>query len=268
VLIEDLASHGWIVAAIDHTYNAAVRFPDGRVLGNLPRVEQGWPELNMDANEERDAGLTEQERRNEIEKKRQSERERMTHWARDMSFVIDQLTILDKSGPFARRLDLENGVGVFGHSLGGIAAGTARLLDSRVAGSINLDGWGFDGAFAESKGPDMGASPFLWILRKNDTKYPDRRELQPITGGALRVMLNRPQFTHGDFTDEGYWDIKVSKALRIARLKGLGDAREWIRTFFDATIRGDKRGLQRMAARKGNVSPNTVVVFGPILVPH
>lgn len=42
--LEDLASHGWVVAAIDPPYNArAVRFPDGRVLGNLDPDERGWP---------------------------------------------------------------------------------------------------------------------------------------------------------------------------------------------------------------------------------
>jgi pimeloyl-ACP methyl ester carboxylesterase len=187
----------------------------------------------------------------------------MAHWSRDTSFVIDQLTALDKgSGPFARRLDLQRGVGVFGHSLGGLAAGTARLLDSRVRAAINLDGWGFDGAFAEINGQDMGASPFLWILRKSDTKYPDRRELQPIVGGALRVTLNRPQFTHGDFTDEGFWGGTNTPASRTAKLKGMAEVQEWVRTFFDATVRGDSRGLKRMVGRKRTATPNSVTVLG------
>jgi len=46
VLLEDLASHGWIVAAIDPLYNArGVRFPDGRVLGALKPDERMWPAL-------------------------------------------------------------------------------------------------------------------------------------------------------------------------------------------------------------------------------
>ncbi|MGI8783267.1 MAG: hypothetical protein ACR2L2_06410 [Acidobacteriota bacterium] len=62
-------------------------------------------------------------------------RERIVHWSRDVSFVIDQLTVLDRgNGPFARRLDLERGVGVLGHSRGGQAAGTVRLLDERGRG--------------------------------------------------------------------------------------------------------------------------------------
>jgi len=187
----------------------------------------------------------------------------MTHWSRDVSFVIDQLTALNNgSGPFASRLDLQRGVGVFGHSLGGIAAGTARLLDTRVRAAINLDGWGFDGAFAEIKGTDMGAQPFLWILRRSEKSYPDRRELRPIAGGALRVTLNRPKFTHGDFTDEGYWAIKSAPTARTIRIKGIAEVREWVRTFFDATIGGDLSGLKRLVGRKSTATPNRVTVLG------
>jgi hypothetical protein len=153
-LLEDLASHGWVVAAVDPPYNArAVRFPDGRVLGNLPPAERGWPQS-----------------RNREENQRFYQ-ERIMHWSRDVSFVIDQLTALDRGkGPFAKRLDLERGVGVFGHSRGGQAAGTVRLLDSRVRGGINIDGTAGENAIISAKdGPakegdaGVGAQPFLWI---------------------------------------------------------------------------------------------------------
>jgi predicted dienelactone hydrolase len=123
-LLEDLASHGWVVAAIDPPYNArAVRFPDGRVLGNLSPGDRGWPEPRN------------------AEESRRYYQERIVHWCGDVSFVIDQLTVLDHgNGPFAKRLDLQRGVGVFGHSRGGQAAGAVRLLDARVRSGINLDG--------------------------------------------------------------------------------------------------------------------------------
>src|SRR5262245_12989391 len=141
-LIEDLASHGWVVAAINPPYNAPVRFPDGRVLGNLQPVEQGWPKI--EANAIKIYG---------IERFKQSLIERITHWSRDVSFVIDKLTALDnESGPFARRLDLQHGVGVFGHSFGGTMAGSVRLLDTRVRAAINLDGYALDGPYAMVKG--------------------------------------------------------------------------------------------------------------------
>lgn len=43
-LLEDLASRGWVVVALDLPYNPrAMRLPDGRVLGNLQPNERGWP---------------------------------------------------------------------------------------------------------------------------------------------------------------------------------------------------------------------------------
>ena len=246
-LVEDLASNGWVVAAIDPPYNTqAVRFPDGRVLGNLSEAEKRWPK-----------GMGDDEHA-----------ERITHWSRDVSFVIDQLTALDNgSGPFARRLDLQSGVGVFGHSFGGITAGTVRLLDTRVRAAINLDGYGPDGPYALVKGLNVGAQPFLWVLRKGpkaETWYPDRL-LQPIAGGALRVVLNRPGFTHGDFSDEAFWGGTNTPVRLIAKLKAISEVREWVRTFLEATVRGDWVGFKRLIGRARTATPNRVKVFGALL---
>jgi hypothetical protein len=250
-LVEDLASHGWVVAALDPPYNTPVRFPDGRVLGNLKPAEQGLPRPSF--------------KNPDIERIKQWECELITHWSRDVSFVIDQLTALDNgSGPFARHLDLQHGVGVFGHSFGGNMAGTVRLLDTRVRAAINLDGWGGDGPYTMVKGFDVGAQPFLWVLRtgsKGENWYPDRL-LQPIAGGAVRVVLNRPGFTHGDFSDEGFWGGTNTPATRAAKLKGIAEVREWVRTFFDATVRGDWAGLKRLSGRPSMVTPNKVKVLG------
>jgi hypothetical protein len=135
---------------IDPPYNArAVRFPDGRVLGNLQPAERGWPAA-----------------RNRDDERRYYQ-ERIVHWSRDVSFVIDQLTALNRgNGPFAGRLDLERGVGVFGHSRGGQAAGAVRLLDERVRAGINLDGTAGPNAILPVKGEGViGSQPFLWIQK-------------------------------------------------------------------------------------------------------
>ncbi|HEY7445549.1 MAG TPA: hypothetical protein VH701_24190 [Vicinamibacterales bacterium] len=179
--------------------------------------------------------------------------------------MIDQLTAIEHgSGPFARRLDLQRGVGVFGHSFGGTTAGTVRLLDTRVRSAINLDGMGPDGPYTIVEDLNAGAQPLLWVLRSGPRAsnwYPDRL-LTPITRGALRVVLNRVGLTHGDFSDESFWGGTNTPANRTAKLKGMAEVQEWVRTFFDATVRDDSRGLKRMVGRKRTATPNSVTVLG------
>ena len=118
VLLEDLASHGWVVAAIDSTYNArGVTFPDGRTLGGLPEQERGWPRSQNE------------------DEQRKFYMERVAHMSRDVPVVIDQLASLGKGpGSFANRLDLALGVGVFGHSRGGTGGGYGSACRSARSG--------------------------------------------------------------------------------------------------------------------------------------
>ncbi len=272
VLLEDLASHGWVVAAIDPPYNArAVRFPDGRVLGNLQPAERGWPAT-----------------RNREENLRYYQ-ERIVHWSRDVSFVIDQLTALDRgNGPFARRLDLQRGVGVFGHSRGGQAAGTVRLLDERVRGGINIDGTQGEYSFQPVKGEEVsGSQPFLWIqaslppppteeqlqrARRTHAEFDAEiqrimaswnRRLGAVIGGALRVYIDRPGITHIDFSDKPFWDGSMTPETRPGKLKTIADTRAWVRAFFDGTVRGNWADLKRLAGEASKSQPEvTVQMFG------
>lgn len=270
-LFEDLASHGWVVAAIDPPYNArAVRFPDGRVLGNLQPAERGWPQP-----------------RNREENQRFYQ-ERIVHWSRDVSFVIDRLTALDRGdGPFARRLDLQRGVGVFGHSRGGQAAGAVRMLDDRVRGGINIDGVQGEYPFMPVKGADVsGSQPFLWIqtlplppneeqlqrARRTRAEYDAEiqritaiwsRKLGAVTGGAMRVHIDRPEIAHIDFSDEPFWDGSMTPETRPGKLKTIADTRAWVRSFFDGVVRGDWADLKRLAGEAGKSRPDvTIHIFG------
>ena len=268
-LLEDLASHGWIVVAIDPPYNArGVRFPDGRVLGNLSPPERGWPQPRNAAEDQR------------------FYRERVAHWGRDVRFVIDQLTALDAgNGPFAKRLDLQRGVGVVGHSRGGQAAGVARVMDQRVRGGINLDGVAGEFPIQPIGGDTTaGAQPFLWIQKplpvptdaqlqragrtraeleaemKRITSLWDAR-LRQVSGGAMRVSIERPEVTHIDFSDEPLWDASLSPAARADKLRTIAETRLWVRLFFDGTVRGDWAGLKRLVG-EAEKSKVTVHAFG------
>lgn len=123
VLVQDLASRGYLVATVDHTYSDnEVEFPDGRVARRvLP--EQPTPQQSAADVAERN---------------------------KDMRFVLDELTALDHgANPDAEHRTLPDGVwggmnlnevGMLGMSLGGATAAATMLDDPRIKAGINLDG--------------------------------------------------------------------------------------------------------------------------------
>ena len=116
-LLVEIASHGYIVVGIQHTYNAPITvFADGRVVAANPQAISG---------------------------------EAVQYWAEDTGFVIDQLEVLNIGvDQFAGRLDLSR-LGVFGHSFGGATAAEFCLTDVRCAVGANLDG-SYTGAVVEA----------------------------------------------------------------------------------------------------------------------
>ncbi|AWB46367.1 carboxylic ester hydrolase [Paenibacillus sp. CAA11] len=113
--LEELASHGYIVAAIDHTYDAAATvFPDGREA--IIRFENlsGFDKLD----------------------------DHMKLWTGDVSFVLDQLTGLNsgvEASQFKGRMDMTR-IGMFGHSYGGAAAAQMLMNDARIKAAVDMDG--------------------------------------------------------------------------------------------------------------------------------
>jgi pimeloyl-ACP methyl ester carboxylesterase len=112
-IIEELASHGYIVAAIDHPYGGVTALSDGRVISTANVTSRGDDEASA-------AELTEE-------------------WAHDIHFVIGRLPIL----PFLRgRIDRRR-IGAFGHSLGGAAALEAARIDPTIRAAADMDGGTF-----------------------------------------------------------------------------------------------------------------------------
>ena len=120
---EELASHGFIVIAPDHTYGAlTVIFPDGRIAQNNPNA------LPVGT------GLSEYEF---IE----AAQLLGSQWASDLSFILNHLENLSPDRPmgqFTSHLDF-NRIGVFGHSTGGGAAVQFCATDSRCKAALGMD---------------------------------------------------------------------------------------------------------------------------------
>jgi hypothetical protein len=118
VLVEELASHGYLVVTIDHPGDAYVEFPDGRVLTPLPDGPQT-------------AAIA-------------------TTRVADTRFVLDSLAVLDAGGNpdidrhrlpagLKGRFDLRR-IGMVGHSAGAFTVAATMHADSRVIAGLSLDG--------------------------------------------------------------------------------------------------------------------------------
>jgi dienelactone hydrolase len=123
-IIEEIASHGYIVVGINHTYDAPVTvFSDGRVIPVSPRFMEG---VNSQVGS--------------IEESLRFRAAVADYKTADIKFVADQLERINKrSSVLAGRLEL-TGLGVFGHSLGGNAALEFCRKDDRCKLAVNLDG--------------------------------------------------------------------------------------------------------------------------------
>src|SRR5437868_8364411 len=150
-VIENLVSHGYMVAAVEHTFDGAtVVFPDGRIIS-----QKGWDEDPKRTKEERAAF--------------HAARHRVG--SRDNSFVLDQLGRINSSGlagvpaSFRGRLDTKR-AGALGHSLGGMTSVVSGHDDKRFRICLNLDG-----------GLDPGMT-FGTLTQPVAAAYGDRRKPQ------------------------------------------------------------------------------------------
>ena len=182
-LFEAFASHGYVVASIDHPHGSVTTvFPDGTVIPHQPGI------------------LRERET---VEEYDEAARTLVSQWAEDIAFVVDVLTGLDQNDPegrFTARLDLERVV-VGGHSTGGGAAVAFCGLDARCKAGIPLDAWLVPvPTMVIQEGPQQ---PFLflysesWPSEKNEALFTTLFAGMPI--GTVRGDIKGTG--HYDFTD-------------------------------------------------------------------
>ena len=223
-LMEELASHGYVVASADHTYgNVLTVFPDGRVA--FYEEERVFPEDVSFV--EAGAGLVDV-------------------WAADVRFVAEQMAAWnDEEGHLlAGRIDTSR-MATLGHSTGGAAAveACAQMADCRAV--LGLDAWiqpvsevflhGYPKALMLLSAPE-------WLGPENaavgTTLYRERA-----SEGYLLTMAGADHF---DFTDIPLLspltqvlglsgEIEGGRALQIINAYSLA--------FFDQTLKGETSPL-------------------------
>jgi pimeloyl-ACP methyl ester carboxylesterase len=217
ILLEGLASYGYLVIAIDHTYDALiVEFPDGTIVVG--------GQLNGDAKS-------------------------LDVRTKDSSFVIDQLsnkTFITQIPGIVHRTFKESKIAMFGHSLGGTTTLSVLEADTRVLGGVSLDGPIF-GAEEE-----LGTTkPFLMVGRDNHTRYNDpawAEVWKHLTGWKSEITLtNSTHFTFADngaiFTEAGLIDFVDPGRLMygsIDQVRATVVEIAYLKAFFDFVLKGGK----------------------------
>ena len=219
-LAEDLASHGYVVAGIDHTYESfATAFPDGRVTTCLARQARRrgtgfWKEKMV-------AGR-----------------------AADVAFVLGELTGAHRAWPGGGLIDPSR-MGMAGHSAGGAAAIAAMLADSRIRAGIDMDG------STAAPIPDHGlARPFLFLGKQSNytpgsggavTTW--ERDWKRLTGWKRWLLVAGA--VHASFTDLGLLadQIGIDTGAGLPGSRSLDITRAYVRAFFDQHLRGRPQAL-------------------------
>jgi dienelactone hydrolase len=205
---EDLASHGYVVAAIDHTYeNRATTFPDGRVTGcdscEVDHLPGFWEKLAASR-------------------------------AADTSFVLDELT----RSKWRALIDPSR-IGMTGHSAGGASTIQAMVADRRIKAGIDIDG----STYAPI--PDPGLSRPFMFMGSRDEYVPGsggpyrnwERDWPRLTGWKRWIMVTGT--AHSSFTDVGVFagQFGVDTGASIDAERALAITRAYTRAFFDQHLR-------------------------------
>jgi len=270
-LLEDLASHGYVVLSIVHPYESvATRLQFGQIvtmLDSAGAMRRGVLDVLGEWGEEDSTMARVTRAADDAERLRilrayfgglTNTRAAIDRWTRDTKLVLDKLPALPPTSTgseLARRVDLSR-VGVFGHSMGGVAAGQFCVEDRRCRAGLNLDGSPQSGTMIDTTMP----VPFLMVysgrpgrLGANDVLY--RR------AASVYYRVDVDSTRHLDFSDLPLWggplsgpgghgSITPQRAVEVTRIV--------VREYFDQELRKKPSALLGRTLRLPGVEARRV----------
>ena len=206
-LLEDLASQGMVVVAIDHPYiSGATSLANGQVVEALAGAAAGQP---------------------------------MAEFLDDAvdTLVADQRYVLDwlqgpNTGMLGSHLNLAR-TGIIGHSIGGAAAIQTARSDERVKAGLDVDGTVYGGTAGRWH------KPIMFLLASNHTADPTVDAVLRLASGPRRSVTVQdaghmdfsdlkwvlsfyvPGFSPNAWASQGLGSIEASKALKTTRQEAL-----------------------------------------------
>lgn len=223
--LEELASHGYVVCSIAHTYHAiATVFPDGRVIPADSALSNDLirgNSLTQDVNAEH-----------------------LRIWTDDTLFLIDELERMqagERESMLAGKLDLAR-LGIFGQSFGGVTAIQVCATEGRCQAGINLDA----GLPRDYAGRAIDASltqPFMFMFNEG-MAHRVPAALGAVENTAYGVTVRGT--THFDFTDLFLYSpvLKFTKAFGpIDGYRMVEILNSYTLAFFDKHLKGESSPL-------------------------
>ncbi len=183
--MQELASHGYVVVSVQHTYGAILTvFPDGSLAPNNPTALFG-PGPEDDDN---------------------AARALVAQWNEDVGYTLSMLEAWNQNDPqniFTDLLDLDR-IGAMGHSTGGGAAIQFCASDPRCKAGLAMDA--FMTPVAESTLANGIQQPFLYLFSQSWADRIDSKNNRLFNQFYAKLPQPAPVITllgtsHFDFSD-------------------------------------------------------------------
>ncbi|MGE7997760.1 alpha/beta hydrolase family protein [Lysinibacillus sp. NPDC093190] len=185
--LEELASHGYVVVALNFTGDAATTvFPDGDRVDFTP-IENTITFLS----------------------------DRIKLWEQDTSFVLDEVIKgdFDKNFKAIAALIDDDNIGMLGHSFGGATSAQMLVKDDRIKAAIDMDG-GLYGDAMPTNGPEkpfmlLNAEASINFMKEAYSQQPGNRDELFVESYLRNKTIEKPgvytaiipKTNHGSFTD-------------------------------------------------------------------
>jgi dienelactone hydrolase len=180
ILAEELASHGFVVAATNHPPDSLIAvFPDGHEVKSKPY----WPE-NADR---RTQGIAIGRFAEDV-------------LVADVQFVLDKLQEMNSRNAFWHGHLNMSKIGIVGHSMGGTTAALATKEERRISAGINLDGSTFPGMNNDVRPIELN-KPLLFIATEEHASDPGSRAREYSGSKSNTYYVVVPGSDHLSFTD-------------------------------------------------------------------